>query len=157
MVALTIGMSVRPISHGMTYSHTETVELIDKKVTTSIKFKNKRVAVQSIQYEGEKAVETEFYYINNGNKFMILPQVGSAEDYDKVVDALKEDKDAWNELWKGNSVFTVNAFKLTIGIGNATSTATAGGAIALVTILAIVDLALVGCTALAVAYRVKKK
>lgn len=150
MVALTIGMSVRPISHGMTYSGTK--ELLGKEINFSYKFKNSREVVVKTE-----ETEVTMYYLNNGHKFALLPQVSSAEAYDKFVDDIKGNKDTWNKLWEGESVFNINAFKITAGKGDSAVTATAGGAIALVTILAIVDLALVGCTALAVAYRVKKK
>ena len=151
MVALTIGMSVRPISHGMTYSRKDTVA--GETVVSTIKFNNgKYLTAKTGDSEGVES----WYYEEDGKILMLVPRTEGAkyEDYKKTVDAAKK-LPTWETAKKVAP--KVNAFKMTMGEGEDAVTYTANGAIALVTILAIVDLALVACTTLSVLYTVKKK
>lgn len=151
MVALTIGMSVRPISHGMTYSRKDTVA--GETVVSTVKFNNGKYLTWKM---GDAEATELWYYEEDGRVMKRTPTTGlKYEDYKKAVEVEKKVETTWEANKKLSP--KVNAFKLTVGEGEDAVTFTARGAIALVTILAIVDLALVACTTLSVLYTVKKK
>ena len=160
MLALTIGLSVRPISYGMTYNGTMTMVegTTTTKVDSSFKFKNKNEAVMVASFAGVETQE-EYWYYRNGHKIFMVQKEITQEEFDAMIEEAKANKEQWDELWKSEQVINVNAFTVSGGseAEGLTYKATAGGAVALTVVLSIITLVGVAGTTLSVLYFVKNK
>ncbi len=156
LAGLTIGLSVRPVSYGMTYNGTTAMVegSTTMKVDSSIKFKNGNELIMKAKMAGIET-EQEMWYVRNGYKiYAVQKDVVTEEEFKQSVEEIKADKEQWDELWKSEDLITVNAFGVKGGSEESGMTLklTAGGAVALTTILSIITLVGVAGTTLSVVY-----
>ena len=109
-----IGMLVRPISLGMSYKYSETVE--GQSITIDLNFKNSKKVDMEIATNGA-AVEAEFWYLkHDGVVFVIAPTNSMAEaDYKAEADYIKKNFKAALQDARENDTYmiidSINAFE----------------------------------------------
>lgn len=146
-LALTIGLSVRPVSQGMTYSGTQTTVAGTLNITYKFKTKNE-VAVKI----GDSS-ETTCWYFCKGNKVLITAKAEDLYNYDEVAKSYM----ANSAIWESNSAFTINAFSMNRNAGAISASTTAGGAIAVTVIFSVLSAVCIAGTVLSAVFYSKNK
>ena len=167
-----IVMLARPVSYGMTYTwnHVVTEEdastfgEVGTEVNMSIKIKNDRKMILTMNTENDGEV-IETWIIRNGNKFIMIPKgvssegVSSEKEYEAFVEALKANKDEWNALWSGEGegmpVFNVNAFSIKVDFYGVDINMTCTGAIVFASVFGVIEVALITFAILSTIFFVK--
>ncbi len=156
-----IVMLARPISYGMTYSYTQTVETeqdatesglpIGSEAGMYIKFNSDSRAVVTMS-AGENSMTTEMWVFRIGNKVVILNAVSemTEEEYNQAVEAMKADVDTFN-----SNAIDINAFRMASDDGS--ENMTCNGAIVFAVVWAVVEIALIVFAVLSTLYYVKAK
>lgn len=136
VLALLIYFCVRPVSVGFTYSRTYTDKILGKEITTTTgtHFNTFSKATKITKQGDNDPTETEFEYVVENGKVTL-----DNELLDKVTD-----------IFGVEDGTKINAF--TMGEGD--NVAVCGGAIAMVTVLAVIEIVLAG---VAIMSFVKKK
>lgn len=162
-----IVMLARPVSYGMTYSWSHIVteeesEILGQEagseMNMTIKIKNDRKMEQTMISENDgEAIET--WIIRNGNKFIMIPETMTEEEYKTLVEALKADKDEWNALWAGEGegmlVFNVNAFSIKVDLNGVDIDMTCTGAVVFASVFGAIEVALITFAILSTIFFVK--
>ena len=167
-----IPVLARPISYDMTYSYSHTVteeestdmgEPAGTEITMKIKIKSDEKADYTAITNGE-GEELEVWILRNGNKFILIPEGMTDEEYHQLLEALKADEEAWNALWNDTTghyvLFEINAFKITpssflaeSGLGELIC----NGAIIFAAVWGVLELAFIVFASLSVVFFVKEK
>lgn len=162
-LALYIGMLARPISYGMTYSYTQTVETeqdatesglpIGSEASMHLKFKSDKRAEVTMTL-GENSITTEMWIVRMGNKVAILSAVSemTEEQYNQEVESFKADKTLFE-----NSAVEINAFKIKADTEDSMSDMKCNGAIVFAVVWGVVEVALILFAVLSTLYFVKGK
>ena len=159
-------MLARPVSYGMTYTWNHVVTEADSsifgevgtEINMSIKIKNDRKMILTMNTENDgEAIET--WIIRNGNKFIMIPETMTEEEYKTLVEALKADKDEWNALWAGEGegmlVFNVNAFSIKVDLNGVDIDMTCTGAVVFASVFGAIEVALITFAILSTIFFVK--
>ena len=142
VLLLLIYFCVRPVSVGFTYSKTTTTELpVVGEVTTTTKthFNTFKKVTSTTQVDDEDPNEAEGYYFEKDGE--IIPLLTDEEGYEDAKELALDLKATGTKI---------NAF--TYGEGE--NVAVCGGAIAMVTVLAVIEIVLAGITVMSF---IKKK
>ena len=164
-----IVMLARPVSYGMTYTWNHVVTEADasifgqevgSEINYSLKILNDRKMEQSIIQEND-GEPIEVWIIRNENKFIMIPEGVSSEEYEAQLEALKADKDEWNALWAGEGegmpVFEVNAFGMKANFSEIDIDLTCTGAIVFASIWGVVEVALITFGVLSLVFFLKDR
>ena len=151
-----IGMLVRPISLGMTYKYSETVEGME--ISMDLKFKNSKKVDMKVKMEGA-TMEAEFWYLRHeGIIFVVGPTNTLTEaDYKAEVDYIKNNlKDALAEAREYDAyiiIDSINAFEADIE-GDKLS---CNGAVVFTILMGIVEMSLITLAVFSTVFALKKK
>ena len=164
-----IVMLARPVSYGMTYTWNHVVTEADasifgqevgSEINYSLKILNDRKMEQSIIQE-DNGEPIEVWIIRNGNKFIMIPESVSSEEYDAMVEALKANKNEWDALWSGEGegmpVFNVNAFNINVNLEGVEIELSCTGAKIFASIFAVVEVALITFAVLSTVFYIKNR
>ena len=153
VLLLLIYFCVRPVSVGMTYSNTETTKnLLGKEVTTTTKvaFNSFNKMTTTTIVDGKETSKIVSWYFEKDG---IVVNCGLAEGVLAISeDAYKEIRQTYLDNWNSEDVkdeLKSSAFKY--------GDATCGGAIAVVSVLAVIELALAAVIVLSFMAPAKKK
>lgn len=159
-------MLARPVSYGMAYTWNHVVTEADSsifgevgtEINMSIKIKNDRKMILTMNTEND-GEEIETWIIRNGNKFIMIPETMTEEEYKTLVEALKADKDEWNALWAGEGegmlVFNVNAFSIKVDLNGVDIDMTCTGAVVFASVFGAIEVALITFAILSTIFFVK--
>ena len=160
--ALYIGVLARPISYGMEYSMTQTIESPYSDpvtITSSLTILNGEKASTKLK-SGSSEMVAETWILISGNKVAIIGAVGDGsngtltrEQYDSYVASLNEDPEQWNTLWSSDQVATINAFTMGDGVDNMTC----NGAIAFAVVMGLVTVISIVMAGFSISLYVKDK
>ena len=159
-----IVMLARPISYGMTYSYTQTVETeqdatesglpIGSEVSMHLKFKSDKRAEVTMTL-GENSITTEIWIVRMGNKVAMLNAVSemTEEQYNQEVESFKADKTLFE-----NSAAEINAFRIKSDTEDSTmSDMKCNGAIVFAVVWGVVEVALITFGALSLVFFLKNR
>ena len=117
-------MLVRPVSYGMTYSYTKTLNAEEAAVegvaegteqTLEITIKNDTKAKMKMISNGKVQDDFEIWIIRNGNKIALILNELTDEEYNAAVEELKKDTEYSNEFWNEGNImpfFEINSFMM---------------------------------------------
>lgn len=159
-----IVMLARPISYGMTYSYTQTVETeqdatesglpIGSEVSMHLKFKSDKRAEVTMTL-GENSITTEIWIVRMGNKVAMLDAVSemTEEQYNQEVESFKADKTLFE-----SSAVEINAFRIKSDTEDSTmSDMKCNGAIVFAVVWGVVEVALITFGALSLVFFLKNR
>ncbi len=159
-----IVMLARPISYGMTYSYTQTVETeqdatesglpIGSEVGMYIKFNSDSRAVVTMS-AGENSITTEIWIVRMGNKVAMLDAVSemTEEQYNQEVENFKADKTLFE-----NSAVEINAFRIKFDTEDSImSDMKCNGAVVFAVVWGVVEVALITFGALSLVFFLKNR
>ena len=159
-----IVMLARPISYGMTYSYTQTVETeqdatesglpIGSEVSMHLKFKSDKRAEVTMTL-GENSITTEIWIVRMGNKVAMLDAVSemTEEQYNQEVENFKADKTLFE-----NSAAEINAFRIKFDTEDSImSDMKCNGAVVFAVVWGVVELALIAFGALSLVFFLKDR
>ena len=158
-----IVMLARPISYGMTYSYTQTVETeqdatesglpIGSEASMHLKFKSDKRAEVTMTL-GENSITTEMWIVRMGNKVAMLSAVSemTEEQYNQAVESFKADKTLFE-----NSAVEINAFRIKSDTEDSMSDMKCNGAVVFAVVWGVVELALIAFGALSLVFFLKNR
>lgn len=170
-LGLYIGLLARPVSYGMPYTYSQTLEgtgyeeVDGQTQVMTINFKSGK-QVTMFNKIGEESGSMDFWYVQNGNKVWLVSPVEESmteEEFDQFIELLKADKEEWDAVWSDTSgdimLFSINAFNLSfLGLneyGDVDLTCT--GAIVFAAVWGVVEVALIAVAALSLTFYLKGK
>lgn len=170
-LGLYIGLLARPVSYGMDYTYSQTLEVtgyeeVDGQTQVmTINFKSGK-QVTMFNKIGEESGSMDFWYVQNGNKVWLVSPVEESiteEEFDQFIELLKADKEEWDAVWSDTSgdimLFSINAFNLSfLGLneyGDVDLTCT--GAIVFAAVWGAIEVALIVFAALSLTFYLKGK
>ena len=165
-LGLYIGLLARPISYGMPYTYSQTIEGTgDEEVDgqtqkVTINFESDEKATLKIEMNGE-VNELTYWTVRNGNKVWFVADAKSFT-YDQFKEAIKQIKaeaDEWDAIWSEDSndlqILHVNAFEISSNLTPDTMKCT--GAIVFASVWGVVEVALIAVAALSLTFYLKGK
>lgn len=170
-LGLYIGLLARPVSYGMPYTYSQTLEgtgyeeVDGQTQVMTINFKSGK-QVTMFNKIGEESGSMDFWYVQNGNKVWLVSPVEESiteEEFDQFIELLKADKEEWDAVWSDTSgdimLFSINAFNLSfLGLneyGDVDLTCT--GAIVFAAVWGAIEVALIVFAALSLTFYLKGK
>ena len=170
-LGLYIGLLARPVSYGMPYTYSQTLEgtgyeeVDGQTQVMTINFKSGK-QVTMFNKIGEESGSMDFWYVQNGNKVWLVSPVEESiteEEFDQFIELLKADKEEWDAVWSDTSgdimLFSINAFNLSfLGLneyGDVDLTCT--GAIVFAAVWGVIEVALIVFAALSLNFYLKGK
>jgi len=151
-----VGMLVRPISLGMSYKYSETIE--GETLTMNLNFTNSKKVEMEIKKEGA-TVEAEFWYLrHDGVVFIIGPTNSMTKaDYKAEADYIKNNFKAALQDARENDTYiiidSINAFEAEIE-GDKLS---CNGAVVFTILMGLLEAGLITITVLSTVFTLKKK
>lgn len=168
-LGLYIGLLARPVSYGMPYTYSQTLEgtgyeeLDGQTQVMTINFKSGK-QVTMFNKIGEESDSRDFWYVQNGNKVWLVPPVEESiteEEFDQFIELLKADKEEWDAIWNGEGqdlqILQINAFEISSVDGSSDQTLKCTGAIVFAAVWGVVEVALIAVAALSLTFYLKGK
>ena len=163
---LYIGLLARPVSYGMPYTYSQTIEgtgneeVDGQTQNVTINFKSDEKAVLKMEMNGEVS-ELTFWTVRNGNKVWFVADANSLtyEQFKEAIKAIKAEANEWDAIWSEDSsdiqIFHVNAFE--ISSNSSPDTLKCKGAIVFAAVWGVVEVALIAVAALSLTFYLKGK
>ncbi len=168
-LGLYIGLLARPVSYGMPYTYSQTLEgtgyeeLDGQTQVMTINFKSGK-QVTMFNKIGEESDSRDFWYVQNGNKVWLVPPVEESiteEEFDQFIELLKADKEEWDAIWNGEGqdlqILQINAFEISSVDGSSDQTLKCTGAIVFAAVWGAIEVALIAVAALSLTFYLKGK
>lgn len=165
-LGLYIGLLARPVSYGMPYTYSQTIEgtgyeeVDGQKQNVTINFESDEKATLKMEMNGEVSERT-YWTVRNGNKVWFVADANSFT-YDQFKEAIKEikaDANEWDAIWSEDSsdiqIFHVNAFEISSNLSPDTFKCT--GAIVFAAVWGAIEVALIVFAALSLTFYLKGK
>ena len=165
-LGLYIGLLARPVSYGMPYTYSQTLEgtgyeeVDGQTQNVTINFESDEKATLKMEMNGEVSERT-YWTVRNGNKVWFVADANSFT-YDQFKEAIKEikaDANEWDAIWSEDSndiqIFHVNAFEISSNLTPDTFKCT--GAIVFAAVWGVVEVALIAVAALSLTFYLKGK
>lgn len=165
-LGLYIGLLARPVSYGMPYTYSQTLEgtgyeeVDGQTQNVTINFESDEKATLKMEMNGEVSERT-YWTVRNGNKVWFVADANSFT-YDQFKEAIKEikaDANEWDAIWSEDSndiqIFHVNAFEISSNLSPDTFKCT--GAIVFAAVWGVVEVALIAVAALSLTFYLKGK
>lgn len=165
-LGLYIGLLARPVSYGMNYTYSTTIEgtgyeeVDGQTQNVTINFESDEKATLKMEMNGEVSERT-YWTVRNGNKVWFVADANSFT-YDQFKEAIKEikaDANEWDAIWSEDSndiqIFHVNAFEISSNLSPDTFKCT--GAIVFAAVWGVVEVALIAVAALSLTFYLKGK
>ena len=168
-LGLYIGLLARPVSYGMPYTYSQTLEgtgyeeVDGQTQVMTINFKSGK-QVTMFNKIGEESGSMDFWYVQNGNKVWLVSPVEESiteEEFDQFIEALKADKKEWDAVWNGEGqdlqILQINAFEISSVDGSSDQTLKCTGAIVFAAVWGAIEVALIVFAALSLTFYLKGK
>lgn len=165
-LGLYIGLLARPVSYGMNYTYSTTIEgtgheeVDGQTQNVTINFESDEKATLKMEMNGEVSERT-YWTVRNGNKVWFVADANSFT-YDQFKEAIKEikaDANEWDAIWSEDSndiqIFHVNAFEISSNLSPDTFKCT--GAIVFAAVWGAIEVALIAVAALSLTFYLKGK
>lgn len=168
-LGLYIGLLARPVSYGMPYTYSQTLEgtgyeeVDGQTQVMTINFKSGK-QVTMFNKIGEESGSMDFWYVQNGNKVWLVSPVEESiteEEFDQFIELLKADKEEWDAVWNGEGqdlqILQINAFEISSVDGSSDQTLKCTGAIVFAAVWGVIEVALIVFAALSLTFYLKGK
>lgn len=165
-LGLYIGLLARPVSYGMPYTYSQTLEgtgyeEVDGQTrNVTINFESDEKATLKSEMNGE-VNEFTYWTVRNGNKVWFVADANSFT-YDQFKEAIKEikaDANEWDAIWSEDSndiqILQVNAFEISSNLTPDALKCT--GAIVFAAVWGAIEVALIAVAALSLTFYLKGK
>ena len=165
-LGLYIGLLARPVSYGMPYTYSQTLEgtgyeeVDGQTQNVTINFESDEKAVLKMEMNGEVS-ELTYWTVRNGNKVWFVAGANSFtyEQFKEAIKEIKADANEWDAIWSEDSsdiqIFHVNAFEISSNLTPDTLKCT--GAIVFAAVWGVVEVALIAVAALSLTFYLKGK
>lgn len=165
-LGLYIGLLARPVSYGMPYTYSQTLEgtgyeeVDGQTQNVTINFESDEKAVLKMEMNGEVS-ELTYWTVRNGNKVWFVADANSFtyEQFKEAIKEIKADANEWDAIWSEDSsdiqIFHVNAFEISSNLSPDTLKCT--GAIVFAAVWGVVEVALIAVAALSLTFYLKGK
>lgn len=165
-LGLYIGLLARPVSYGMPYTYSQTLEgtgyeeVDGQTQNVTINFESDEKAVLKMEMNGEVS-ELTYWTVRNGNKVWFVADANSFtyEQFKEAIKEIKADANEWDAIWSEDSsdiqIFHVNAFEISSNLSPDTFKCT--GAIVFAAVWGVVEVALIAVAALSLTFYLKGK
>lgn len=165
-LGLYIGLLARPVSYGMPYTYSQTLEgtgyeeVDGQTQNVTINFESDEKATLKMEMNGEVS-ELTYWTVRNGNKVWFVADANSFtyEQFKEAIKEIKADANEWDAIWSGDSndiqIFHVNAFEISSNLYPDTFKCT--GAIVFAAVWGAIEVALIVFAALSLTFYLKGK
>ena len=165
-LGLYIGLLARPVSYGMDYTYSQTLEgtgyeeVDGQTQNVTINFESDEKAVLKMEMNGEVS-ELTYWTVRNGNKVWFVADANSFtyEQFKEAIKEIKADANEWDAIWSEDSsdiqIFQVNAFEISSNLYPDTLKCT--GAIVFAAVWGAIEVALIVFAALSLTFYLKGK
>lgn len=165
-LGLYIGLLARPVSYGMPYTYSQTLEgtgfeeVDGQTQNVTINFESDEKAVLKMEMNGEVSKLT-YWTVRNGNKVWFVADANSFtyEQFKEAIKEIKADANEWDAIWSEDSsdiqIFHVNAFEISSNLSPDTFKCT--GAIVFAAVWGAIEVALIAVAALSLTFYLKGK
>lgn len=165
-LGLYIGLLARPVSYGMPYTYSQTLEgtgyeeVDGQTQNVTINFESDEKAVLKMEMNGEVS-ELTYWTVRNGNKVWFVADANSFtyEQFKEAIKEIKADANEWDAIWSEDSsdiqIFHVNAFEISSNLTPDTLKCT--GAIVFAAVWGAIEVALIAVAALSLTFYLKGK
>ena len=165
-LGLYIGLLARPVSYGMPYTYSQTLEgtgyeeVDGQTQNVTINFESDEKATLKMEMNGEVSERT-YWTVRNGNKVWFVADANSFtyEQFKEAIKEIKADANEWDAIWSEDSsdiqIFHVNAFEISSNLSPDTFKCT--GAIVFAAVWGVVEVALIAVAALSLTFYLKGK
>lgn len=165
-LGLYIGLLARPVSYGMPYTYSQTLEgtgyeeVDGQTQNVTINFESDEKAVLKMEMNGEVS-ELTYQTVRNGNKVWFVADANSFtyEQFKEAIKEIKADANEWDAIWSEDSsdiqIFNVNAFEISSNLSPDTLKCT--GAIVFAAVWGAIEVALIVFAALSLTFYLKGK
>ena len=165
-LGLYIGLLARPVSYGMPYTYSQTLEgtgyeeVDGQTQNVTINFESDEKAVLKMEMNGEVS-ELTYQTVRNGNKVWFVADANSFtyEQFKEAIKEIKADANEWDAIWSEDSsdiqIFNVNAFEISSNLSPDTLKCT--GAIVFAAVWGAIEVALIAVAALSLTFYLKGK
>ena len=165
-LGLYIGLLARPVSYGMDYTYSQTLEgtgyeeVDGQTQNVTIIFESDEKAVLKMEMNGE-VNEVTYWTVRNGNKVWFVADANSFtyEQFKEAIKAIKADANEWDAIWSEDSndiqIFHVNAFEISSNLSPDAFKCT--GAIVFAAVWGAIEVALIVFAALSLTFYLKGK
>lgn len=165
-LGLYIGLLARPVSYGMPYTYSQTLEgtgyeeVDGQTQNVTINFESDEKAVLKMEINGEVS-ELTYWTVRNGNKVWFAADANSFtyEQFKEAIKVIKADANEWDAIWSEDSsdiqIFHVNAFEISSNLSPDTLKCT--GAIVFAAVWGAIEVALIAVAALSLTFYLKGK
>ena len=165
-LGLYIGLLARPVSYGMPYTYSQTLEgtgyeeVDGQTQNVTINFESDEKAVLKMEMNGEVS-ELTYWTVRNGNKVWFVVDTNSFtyEQFKEAIKEIKADANEWDAIWSEDSsdiqIFHVNAFEISSNLSPDTFKCT--GAIVFAAVWGVIEVALIAVAALSLTFYLKGK
>ncbi len=165
-LGLYIGLLARPVSYGMNYTYSTTIEgtgyeeVDGQTQNVTINFESDEKAVLKMEINGEVS-ELTYWTVRNGNKVWFAADANSFtyEQFKEAIKVIKADANEWDAIWSEDSsdiqIFNVNAFEISSNLSPDTLKCT--GAIVFAAVWGAIEVALIAVAALSLTFYLKGK
>lgn len=165
-LGLYIGLLARPVSYGMPYTYSQTLEgtgyeeVDGQTQNVTINFESDEKAVLKMEMNGEVS-ELTYWTVRNGNKVWFVADANSFtyEQFKEAIKEIKADANEWDAIWSEDSsdiqILHVNAFEISSNLSPDTFKCT--GAIVFAAVWGVVEVALIAVAALSLTFYLKGK
>lgn len=165
-LGLYIGLLARPVSYGMPYTYSQTIEgtgyeeVDGQKQNVTINFESDEKATLKMEMNGEVS-ELTYWTVRNGNKVWFVADANSFtyEQFKEAIKEIKADANEWDAIWSEDSsdiqIFHVNAFEISSNLSPDTLKCT--GAIVFAAVWGAIEVALIVFAAFSLTFYLKGK
>lgn len=165
-LGLYIGLLARPVSYGMPYTYSQTLEgtgyeeVDGQRQNVTINFESDEKAVLKMEMNGEVS-ELTYWTVRNGNKVWFVADANSFtyEQFKEAIKEIKADANEWDAIWSEDSsdiqILHVNAFEISSNLSPDTFKCT--GAIVFAAVWGAIEVALIVFAALSLNFYLKGK
>lgn len=165
-LGLYIGLLARPVSYGMPYTYSQTIEgtgyeeVDGQTQNVTINFESDEKATLKMEMNGEVSERT-YWTVRNGNKVWFVADANSFtyEQFKEAIKEIKADANEWDAIWSEDSsdiqIFHVNAFEISSNLSPDTFKCT--GAIVFAAVWGAIEVTLIVFAALSLTFYLKGK
>ena len=165
-LGLYIGLLARPVSYGMPYTYSQTLEgtgyeeVDGQTQNVTINFESDEKATLKMEMNGEVSERT-CWTVRNGNKVWFAADANSFtyEQFKEAIKVIKAAANVWDAIWSEDSsdipIFHVNAFEISSNLTPDTFKCT--GAIVFAAVWGAIEVALIVFAALSLTFYLKGK
>lgn len=167
-LGLYIGLLARPVSYGMPYTYSQTLEgtgyeeVDGQTQNVTINFESDEKAVLKMEMNGEVS-ELTYWTVRNGNKVWFVADANSFtyEQFKEAIKEIKADANEWDAIWNGEGqdlqILQINAFEISSVGGTSEQTLKCTGAIVFAAVWGAIEVALIVFAALSLNFYLKGK